>query len=58
MTYQELWNKLPDLTSEQLSCDVTVRDEEVDEYYPIKHFGFAGGNQSVLDIGHPILVHP
>lgn len=53
MTYRELINLLSKMDEETLDMNVTIHFE--DEYYPAK-VSFADDNQSVLDIGHPVIL--
>jgi hypothetical protein len=42
------------MTSEQLDSDVTVYDENMDEFFPVHSVGIAEDN-GVLDPNHPFL---
>ena len=55
MKYQELLNKLLELTTEQLEMTVTVKDSIEDEYFAV-HSIDANNDTGVLDKDHPFLV--
>ena len=55
MNYQELVNKLSELTAEQLVMTVTVKDSIEDEYFAV-HSIDVNNDTGVLDKDHPFLV--
>ena len=56
MTYQQLLDQLAILTPEQLGCDVTIYDEDNDEYYGSSiDLLFVDSVSDILDVNHPIL---
>jgi hypothetical protein len=57
MKYRELLAKLQMFDDEQLEQDVTVLDENNDEFYPVETLEYACEEKiDVLDSGHPYLV--
>ena len=55
MNYQELVNKLSELTAEQLVMTVTVKASIEDEYFAV-HSIDTNNDTGVLDKDHPFLV--
>ena len=56
MTYQKLLEELTKLNEDQLQQDVTVYDNECDEYHPAEKLVIETDEfQDVLDCGHPII---
>ena len=53
MTYGELKKWIKKLDERELSLDVTIWDNETQEYFPVK--GTARCDDGVLDHMHPIL---
>lgn len=59
MTYRTLLATLQTLTQEQLDSDVTVYNQEEDEYYQAGEVGFEDANtSSILDPNHPFITFP
>lgn len=57
MTYEQLKEKIMQMTAEQLACDVTVFNGNDDEYYPIDHLELTNDQEDDrLDDGHPFMV--
>ena len=55
MSYRDLLNYLRKLSDEQLDMDVTIRDDTVEEYYPLVGIGTAT-REDILEEHHPYLV--
>ena len=56
MKYRELLAELQMFDDEQLGQDVTVFDENNDEFYPVEVLEYACEEIDVLDSGHPYFV--
>lgn len=53
-TYRELLERLQNLTQEQLSCDITVYDNNSDEFMGLEmKLEISDARTNVLDEGHP-----
>ena len=55
MTYEQLKAHIEVMDEQQLQQDVTIRDTESEEYYPIDSIEFADDSDVVLDMTHPFL---
>ena len=53
-TYKDLLNSLLKLSEEQLDCDITIYDEETDEYHAAQ-LTMIITNEDVLDTDHPVI---
>lgn len=53
-TYKQLEELISGMTEEQKGSDVTVYDQEIDEYFQIKGIGYC--NDGVLDDDHPFII--
>lgn len=56
MTYRELLQELQKLSEEQLDCDISVYDEEAEEFFHVDHDLQIQSGNDVLGHGHPYLV--
>lgn len=56
-TYRALLKFLQELTEEQLDMNVSIYDQQSDEYYPAKDVDITV-ESDVLDEGHPVIVIP
>lgn len=55
MTYRELLRALIELSDEQLSMNVSVYSEALDEFTKVSDFSFTVGDDVLCD-DHPILI--
>lgn len=55
VTYAELLALLKTMTPDQLAEPVTVRDNQVDELYPVHQLFQTNAHEDRLDIGHTVL---
>jgi hypothetical protein len=54
-SYRDLYNVLKTIPEDRLDDNISVRDAEEDEYYPVQHIGLVE-NDDVLETGSVYLV--
>ena len=55
-TWEDLGNKIKEMNEDQLATDVSVYDQDADEFYCVEGIGIA--EEDVLEEGDPYIIFP